>query len=108
MSPRGNLYASTVVRVRPSDPPDATLALVAAVALEETVRQFLPQPSLILKWPNDLLLGGAKLSGILLERADDAVVIGTFVNLSFHPTDIVRPATSRAALGSVIDSATFL
>ena len=37
VSPPGNLYASTLVRLRPSDPPPATLALVAAVALEEAV-----------------------------------------------------------------------
>ena len=42
--------------------------------------------ALRLKWPNDLLLDGAKLSGILLERADDAVVIGFGVNLAHHPT----------------------
>ncbi|HWU73439.1 MAG TPA: biotin--[acetyl-CoA-carboxylase] ligase, partial [Sphingomonas sp.] len=39
-SPPGNLYASTLVRIRPSDPPAATLALVAAVALEETVSAY--------------------------------------------------------------------
>jgi BirA family transcriptional regulator, biotin operon repressor / biotin---[acetyl-CoA-carboxylase] ligase len=52
----------------------------------------------LIKWPNDLLCGGAKLAGILLERADDAVVIGIGVNLAHHPTDIDRPATSLAAL----------
>src|SRR5690606_6236394 len=74
-SPPGNLYASTLIRLRPSDPPAATLALVAAVALEEAVSVFLPARAAI-KWPNDLLIDGAKLSGILLERAADAVVIG--------------------------------
>src|SRR3546814_17193141 len=74
-SPAGNLYVSTFVRPRPTDPPAATLALVAAVAVEQTVRLFL-DGELALKWPNDLLLGGAKLAGILLERADDAVEIG--------------------------------
>ena len=42
VSPPGNLYASTLVRLRPSDPPAATLALVAAVALEEAVGAYLP------------------------------------------------------------------
>jgi len=97
-SPEGNLYISTLVRVRPGEPPAATLALVAAVALDETARVFGLEP--LLKWPNDLLVDGAKLSGILLERADDAVVIGFGVNLAQHPTDIDRPATSFAAHGS--------
>ncbi|QNQ11555.1 biotin--[acetyl-CoA-carboxylase] ligase [Sphingomonas alpina] len=138
-SPVGNLYASTLVRLRASDPQAATLALLTAVALEEVVRAYLPQchsresgnpasssasaerqrdprfrgddgarSSLQLKWPNDLLLGGAKLSGILLEGAGDAVVIGIGVNLAHHPTELDRPATSLAAQGVAPDPADFL
>lgn len=106
-SPAGNLYASTIVRLRPADPPAATLALVAAVAVEEAVRLFLDdEPAL--KWPNDLLLGGAKLAGILLERADDAVVIGVGVNLAHHPQDVDRPATSVATHGAAPEPQLFL
>ncbi|MCW3836829.1 biotin--[acetyl-CoA-carboxylase] ligase [Sphingomonas canadensis] len=105
-SPPGNLYASTIVRLRPADPPAATLALAAAVALEEAVAAFLP--GLVqLKWPNDLLIGGAKLSGILLERAGDAVVIGFGVNLAHHPEDLDRTATSLAAHGAAPDPQAF-
>ena len=107
VSPAGNLYASTLVRIRPSDPPAETLALVAAVALEETVGVYLPGMAR-LKWPNDLLIGGAKLSGILLERAGDAVVIGIGVNLARHPTDIDRSATSLAASGIAVAPADFI
>ena len=104
-SPEGNLYISTLVRVRAGEPPAATLALVAAVALEETARVFGAEP--VLKWPNDLLIDGAKLSGILLERADDAVVVGFGVNLADHPTDLDRPATSFAAHGPTPDPGVF-
>lgn len=106
-SPPGNLYASTLVRLRPSDPPAATLALVAAVALEEAVAVFLPGTCARLKWPNDLLIDGAKLSGILLERSGDAVVIGFGVNLAHHPQALDRPATSMAAHGAAPDPALF-
>ncbi len=62
-----------------------------------------------IKWPNDLLAGGAKLAGILLERADEAVAIGFGVNLAAQPTDVERPATSLAALtGSAPDVGRFL
>jgi BirA family biotin operon repressor/biotin-[acetyl-CoA-carboxylase] ligase len=54
---------------------------------------------LTLKWPNDLLLDGAKVSGILLERAGDALVIGFGANLATHPDTAERPATSLAAAG---------
>lgn len=108
VSPPGNFYASTLVRLRPADPPAPTLALVAAVALEEVVGAYLGKPDgLRLKWPNDLLLGGAKLSGILLERAGDAVVIGIGVNLAHHPEGLDRATTSLAAHGAAPDPADF-
>lgn len=102
-APPGNLSASTLVRLRPGDPPPATLALVAAVALYEAVRLFLPSAvPMQLKWPNDLLVAGAKLSGILLERGGDAVVVGIGVNLAHHPDLPDRPTTSLAAHGVAI------
>ncbi|RZF64903.1 biotin--[acetyl-CoA-carboxylase] ligase [Sphingomonas populi] len=108
VSPPGNLYTSTLVRLRPTDPEAASLALVAAVALEEAVRAHLGDAVVaMLKWPNDLLLDGAKLSGILLERAGDAVVIGIGVNLAHHPHDLDRAATSLAAHGAIVDPAAF-
>src|SRR4030095_15125681 len=66
-SPPGNLYASTLVRARPTDPPGAGLALVAAVALQELVEAYANGLEVRIKWPNDLLVAGAKISGILLE-----------------------------------------
>ncbi len=117
-SPEGNLYASTLVRLRPSDPQPASLALVAAVALQETVSTFLvagicqgttdASATLVLKWPNDLLLGDAKLSGILLERTGNAVVIGYGVNIAHHPDLPDRVTTDLAAHGVVVEPAMFL
>lgn len=96
-SPPGNLYASTLVRLRPTDPAAATLALVAAVALHETLAGW--GAGATIKWPNDLLIDGAKLAGILLERSGDAVILGIGVNLAHHPTTLDRPVTSLAAQG---------
>lgn len=93
------------MRLRPSDPAPATLALVAAVALEDAVRVFGVAP--VLKWPNDLLVDGAKLSGILLERAGDAVVIGLGVNLAHAPEGLERAATSLAKHGTSPDPQLF-
>ena len=117
VSPPGNFYGSSLVRVRGSDPAAATLALVAAVAVAEAVSVYLPfpgegrgtttAPGAQLKWPNDLLLDGAKLSGILLERAEDAVVVGIGVNLAHYPQDTDRVATSLAAHGTAPDPADF-
>jgi len=104
-SPAGNLYISTLIRLRPSDPPPATLALVAAVALAEAVRTF--GVDAMLKWPNDLLVDGAKLSGILLERTEDAVVIGLGVNLAHCPEGLDRAATSMRVYGPAPDPQVF-
>ena len=93
-SPAGNLHASTLVRLQPGDPPAPTLALVAAVALHAAVQPHAPAARI--KWPNDLLVGGAKLAGILLERQGDAVIIGFGVNLAFRPEGLDRPAISLA------------
>ncbi|WP_093332870.1 biotin--[acetyl-CoA-carboxylase] ligase [Sphingomonas rubra] len=122
-SPVGNLYASTIVRPRVSDPAAPTLTLVAAVALHDAVSvMFDPaspflrageqpeerQGGLAIKWPNDLLLNGAKLSGILLERAGDVVIAGFGVNVAHHPDLPDRPTTSLAAHGVAVAPATLL
>lgn len=96
------------MRLRPGEPAAATLGFVATVALEATVSKLIGLNSrsdaLALKWPNDLLIGGAKLSGILLERADDAVIVGIGVNLAHHPDLPERRTTSLAAHGVRIDA----
>ncbi|MEA3008432.1 MAG: BirA family transcriptional regulator [Sphingomonadales bacterium] len=108
-SPPGNLYASTLVRLRHADPPAPTLALVAAVALHEVATGFVAAGIPIeIKWPNDLLVAGAKLSGILLERIGDAIVVGFGVNLADHPEETARPAINMGMLGGVPDPARFL
>ena len=106
-SPAGNLDASSLVRLRPADPASATLALAAAVALHETLAAWGATP--VIKWPNDLLVGGAKISGILLERSGAAIIVGIGVNLAEHPAGLDRPVTSMAALGlGAPDPALFL
>lgn len=98
-SPRGNVYASGLVRLRPSDPVAASLALVAGIAVVEALKPLTPEVALRLKWPNDILVGDAKLAGILLEREGDCVVVGIGINIVTHPDLPDRPTTSLAALG---------
>lgn len=92
LSPAGNLYASTLVRLRESDPAAAMLALVTGLAAHDAVAPHLATPRPELKWPNDLLVGGAKLAGILLERSGDAVVAGIGINVAQAP-DVPGRAT---------------
>jgi BirA family biotin operon repressor/biotin-[acetyl-CoA-carboxylase] ligase len=94
---------STVVQLRASDPLAATLALVAGVALAQTVKTLAPTVEFQLKWPNDLLVDGAKCSGILLERTGNAVVIGMGVNLVAAPELPDRPTACFAGKGAHVD-----
>jgi BirA family transcriptional regulator, biotin operon repressor / biotin---[acetyl-CoA-carboxylase] ligase len=96
----GNFMGSTAVFVRASDPPAATLALAAGVAVHEAVSASAPGlAELRLKWPNDLLVGGAKLAGILLERQGDCVIVGIGVNLAEAPSLPDRQTAALALLG---------
>ncbi|HEX3863595.1 MAG TPA: biotin--[acetyl-CoA-carboxylase] ligase [Stellaceae bacterium] len=109
-SPPGNLYLSLVLR--PDQPPAITaqLGFVAAVALGVALRVLTPLADrLRFKWPNDLLLDGCKIAGILLESeiaaSDrvDFVVIGIGVNIASAPSGVEYPAISLAAVGAAID-----
>lgn len=92
-SPVGNLYSSALVRLRASDPMPHTLALVAANAVHALAAPLCAGQARI-KWPNDILVDGAKIAGILLERAADAIVVGIGINVTDYPRGLDRPVTS--------------
>lgn len=103
-SPDGNLYVSIVLR--PGKPPAeaAQLSLAAAVALAEALEILLPEgASVRCKWPNDVLVDGSKIAGILLESSGGAevdwVVVGCGVNVASHPDLAAYPATDLVAAG---------
>lgn len=110
VSEEGNLYASLLL----VDPAPAmrlgTLPLVAAVAVYRALRPLFastPQ-ALAIKWPNDILVDGRKINGILLESESlpggrMAVVIGCGVNCRHHPANPAYPATDLADCGIDMD-----
>jgi BirA family biotin operon repressor/biotin-[acetyl-CoA-carboxylase] ligase len=100
-SPPGNLYAS--VLLRPDRPPGeaAQLSLLAGLALAEAIERFAPPGlDLSLKWPNDVLVRGAKTAGVLLESGTGPdgkstwVIVGSGVNIAHCPADVPYPATA--------------
>lgn len=100
----GNFMGSTIARPGPHDPPAPTLALMAGLALYEAVAPLLADPAaLSLKWPNDLLIGRAKLAGILLEREGETVIVGIGVNLVAAPLVEGRDTIALSALGPAPD-----
>ncbi len=99
LSPPGNLYCSTLVALRPGDPSAPSLAFVAGLAVHDTLTSLagpgdqgrgMPR---WLKWPNDVLIDGAKIAGILLERTGGHVVVGIGINVASAPELAGRPAT---------------
>ncbi len=112
--PRGNLAASLLVPVGEHKARMATLGFAAGLALENAIGQVAPSltSEVTLKWPNDVLLNGAKVAGILLEAvsAPDAVarvVIGIGVNVRHAPEGLALPATALAAAADITAEALF-
>lgn len=93
----GNLFASTLVRPQPGEGPPQQLSFVAALALAEAVAPWTGRHRLSLKWPNDLLLGGGKLAGILLQSTPGAVVIGFGVNIAREPVGLEQRVACLAS-----------
>lgn len=83
--------------MRPADPLAATLSLAAGLALIEALDVAVPAQPAMLKWPNDVILRGKKLAGILLERNEDRVAVGFGVNLASAPRLAEREAASLDA-----------
>ncbi len=104
----GNFMGSTIVRIQPGQPPAHTLSLLAGVALFETIQALMSaMHRVVIKWPNDLLIGDAKLSGILLEAERDAVVIGIGVNLVCAPELSDRKSVALTQFGPAPDRDAF-
>ncbi len=91
-SPLGNLYMSVTLKNIWGLQKAAQISFVAAVALGEVI----DSPQVQYKWPNDVLIGGKKVAGILIESLDNWLVVGVGVNISEAPKNVNNPATSLA------------
>lgn len=90
----GNLAATLLLT---SPPPDfAQLSFAAALAVADTAAHFAPTAPITVKWPNDVLAGGRKLAGILLESGPGWLAVGIGINLAHFPTGTEFPATALA------------
>lgn len=112
-APKGNLAASLLMTTEVSVAQAATLGFVAGVALERAIVRIAPylRHRIGLKWPNDVLADGAKLSGILLESEPldgrrRMVVVGIGVNVVAAPEGLPYPAASLMSLGADASAAT--
>jgi len=115
--PGRGLYFSIVLRPQIAPSKASGITVAASVALSDTLDQFNVKDHEI-KWPNDILINGRKISGILTEMKGDAdkidfIITGIGVNLNTrpedYPSDIKKIAASAADFrGDIIDRLAFL
>jgi len=109
-SPQGNLYCSTLVTCRSTDPAPSSLSFVAGLAVHKAISAQISHDDIWLKWPNDILVSGLKICGILLEGSNDAVIVGIGVNIAVAPHVEGRAVTSlhQEGAASEVTAALFL
>jgi BirA family biotin operon repressor/biotin-[acetyl-CoA-carboxylase] ligase len=93
------------VLLRPPVPPRVLgwLPLLAGVALAESVREVSGVDA-VLKWPNDLLVGGRKCAGVLAEASDGAVVVGIGLNTDLRVEELPHAQATSLALAGAADA----
>jgi BirA family biotin operon repressor/biotin-[acetyl-CoA-carboxylase] ligase len=112
ISPPGNLYLSIILDSDAFHEKQAELCFVTSLAVYDAIHAKALSEDLkldiALKWPNDVMVGGAKISGILLESIKTYngynLVIGIGLNVRHHPDNIERLVTSMYGLGMSVDA----
>ncbi len=85
VSQGGNLHLSVLLSLPHGLATAAQIGFAAAVALAETLDALTPHGGFAVKWPNDVLAGGAKVAGMLLETEGDWLILGAGVNVAEAP-----------------------
>jgi len=108
VSPPGNFYGSHLFPTEIDAARRGLYSFVAALAVYDALTEFCSDAALELKWPNDVLLGGAKLSGLLLEtgqtHTQSWIIIGIGINLISSPSDLPYAATHLSETADVLPS----
>ena len=104
VSEPGNLYATFLFPIDAGPEVAAQVSFVAALAIHDLVTALLPDVRPAIKWPNDVLIGGAKFCGLLAEVAASnptAIAVGCGINLIHAPPDMPYPVTALARHGNI-------
>jgi len=115
VSQKGNLFVSALLQPQCDLNILPQLSFVAAAAAHASVAPVLPASDLKLKWPNDLMLSGEKLAGLLLESFETKdeetgetkrwAVVGLGMNIENAPANLEKPATCLRHAGVELISA---
>jgi BirA family biotin operon repressor/biotin-[acetyl-CoA-carboxylase] ligase len=90
---------------------NGALVFIVSLALLQTIKKIQPDMDAVFKWPNDVLVNGKKVSGILLEKGHgNYIIAGIGVNITSSPddADLIYPATNLKDAGINIDKMAFL
>ncbi len=94
-SPPGNLYCSILLTPSADMVPFYhQLGYVVAVALQKALHEILPTLPITLKYPNDILIEGKKIAGILIEVEEKTMIVGLGLNVHHAPLGLDQPTTS--------------
>ena len=97
-SSSGNFHATCLLPCDAAPERAALYGFAAALAVADTLDGYDLIVPAALKWPNDVLIDGAKIAGILVEREAEALLVGCGINLVSHPDDTPYPATHLTAV----------
>lgn len=103
----GNLFTTGLYRLNATPAEAANLSFAAALAVGDLASAHVDPDLVRLKWPNDVLVDGGKVCGILLESGAHAdgglwLAVGIGVNLAHHPENAERPATDLSVHGAKV------
>lgn len=90
----GNLFCSGLYPLSKDAEHDAQKSFVAALAIYDTLAEYVTPDLLTIKWPNDVLLDGKKVSGVLLERFSGGLCVGIGINLMTRPKAVTDQQTA--------------
>ena len=108
LSPKGAFSASLVMQPNCAPAIAAQRSFVASCALRRALKTYVDSSYLTHKWPNDVLLNGGKVAGILLESFGSgsnvkSLAIGVGVNLGYAPKDVTEASFVPIGLADVTD-----
>lgn len=101
LSPQGGMYLSVVLRPEMDKRFWSLLSFVAALAARETIDNALSLHRPLVKWPNDILVDGRKICGILLEGTSEFLIVGTGINVA--PVQAVKDMRGHMIPTSLVD-----
>jgi BirA family transcriptional regulator, biotin operon repressor / biotin---[acetyl-CoA-carboxylase] ligase len=102
-SPEGNLHASVLLRPGVAPTRLTELGFAAALAVADATDAVLPGGRSRLKWPNDVLVDGAKVAGVLVEIIEDAAaIVGIGMNIATAPKGTLYPVMCLRDAGSAV------